>query len=71
VHVQGQLSFFTHNSDDLGSERNVIDEMAIHDVAMDPIRTGALDPMDFVSQMRKIGCQDRWGHNDILHEAID
>ena len=54
MHIQRQLRFFAHNANNFRPERNVIDEMSVHNVAMNPISPGLLDAMNFVSQPRKI-----------------
>src|SRR4029077_14956696 len=46
---------------------NVIDEMAIHDVAMNPIGACGFDPMDFVTESREIGGKNGRSNNDFFH----
>src|SRR4051794_14318614 len=41
------------------AERDVVDEVAVHDVAVDPIRAGLGDATDLFVQTGKIGREDR------------
>ena len=41
-----------------GPERNVIDEVAVHDVEMEPIGAGFFGAMDLGFEMREIGGED-------------
>ena len=50
MHVERELGVFADGRDDRGPEGNVVDEMAIHDVAMNPIRSCSFDAMDFVTE---------------------
>ena len=50
MHVEWQVSLFANETDDGWTERNVVYEMAVHDVAMDPISAGRLDFVNFLSQ---------------------
>jgi hypothetical protein len=54
MYVQREPCFFADELHNVRSERNVIDEMAVHDVAMNPIRACCLDTMNFVSEPREI-----------------
>ncbi len=47
MHIKRQLRLFADETDDRRAERNVVDEMAVHDVAMDPISPGCFDPLRF------------------------
>jgi hypothetical protein len=60
VNIKRQSSFFTNETDDRRAEGNVIDEVAVHDVAMDPVGAGLFDTPDFVGQMGEIGGEDGW-----------
>ena len=51
VHIQWQFGLSTHKTDDGWPEGNVIDEVAIHDVSMDPVRARSFHFVDFVSQL--------------------
>src|SRR5205807_773540 len=46
--IERQLGVFTDKIDNRRAERNVVHEMAIHDVAVDPIGAGVFNAMDFV-----------------------
>ena len=43
MHIEGKFRLFADNFDDHWAKRNVVDEMAIHDVAMDPIGAGVFN----------------------------
>ena len=58
MNVERKGGLFPHCRDHGRAKRNVIDEMAIHDVEMQPIGAGLFGPMDFVCEARKIGGQD-------------
>ena len=51
MHVQGESCFSAHEADNVRAEGNIIDEMAVHDVAMDPIGAGIFNFANFLSQM--------------------
>ena len=48
MHIEGKFRLFAENFDDHRAERNVVDEVAVHDVAMNPIRVGLFDQTDFI-----------------------
>ncbi len=56
--VERKLGVFSHRRDDSGPERNVIDEMAIHDVEMQPIGAGFLGAMDLGFEMGEVRGED-------------
>ena len=65
--VERQSRELANSRDDSRSEGNIIDEMSIHDVAMNPIGPGLLDPTDFIGQSGKIGGQNGGGDQDPMH----
>ena len=67
MHIQRQTCFLSHQPDNIRPEGNVIDEMAVHDVAMDPIRAGDFDAVDFLSQPREIRGQNGWSDDHFSH----
>jgi hypothetical protein len=58
MHVERELRVFTDGRDDRGPEGNVIDEMAIHDVEMKPIRARFFDAVDLGFKVREIRGKD-------------
>jgi hypothetical protein len=56
--IDRELSVFADSCDHRGSERNVIDEVAIHDVEMEPIGARFFDAMDLGREIREIGGED-------------
>src|SRR6059058_4590174 len=69
--VERQICELANNRDDSRAEGNVIDEMSIHDVAMNPIGPGLLNPANFIGQSGKIGGEDGWGDKDPMHGAFE
>src|SRR5947209_8704449 len=63
MHVERQVGLFTDKTDNRRTEGDVVHEMAIHDVAMDPIGPRLFDLADFLAQAGEVGGQDR-GVND-------
>src|SRR5437016_6242920 len=53
MHIQWQICFFAYESNNVRPEGNVIDEMAVHDVAMNPIGACGFDTMDLLSEPRE------------------
>ena len=51
MHIEGKFRLFTDEPDDRWAERNIVDEMAVYDVAMDPIGAGIFNFANFLSQM--------------------
>src|SRR5205807_7387539 len=69
--VERQICELANNRDDSRSEGNVIDEMSIHDVAMNPIGPGLLNPVHFIGQSGKIGGQDGGRDQDPMHGVME
>src|SRR5882762_2630225 len=69
--VERQSRELANSRDDSGSEGNVIDEMSVHDVAMNPIGPGLLNPVHFIGQSGKIGGKDGGGDQDSMHEVLE
>jgi hypothetical protein len=57
---------FSHGRDNRGTKRNVIDEVAVHDVEMKPIRAGLCGAMDLGLELRKIRGEDGRSDEDFL-----
>jgi hypothetical protein len=71
MHIQGQTGFLSHHSDDIRSKRNVIDEVAVHNVAVNPIGACGFDPVDFLSKPREICRQNGWSYEHFVHEVME
>ena len=69
--VERQICELANNRDDSRAEGNVIDEMSIHDVAMNPIGPGLLNPANFIGQSGKIGGEDGWRDKDPMHGVME
>jgi hypothetical protein len=59
--VEGQSRELANSRDDSRSEGNVINEMSVHDVAMNPIGPGLLNAAHFMAQSGKIGGENGGG----------
>jgi len=51
MHIERTFRLLADKTDDRRSERNVVDEMAVHDVAMDPIGARVFNFANFASQI--------------------
>ena len=58
VRVERELRPRSKVLDGLGTERQVRDEVAVHDVEMDAVGTGLLDAADRVGEVREVGVED-------------
>ena len=62
VRVERQLGPRAKVLDGLGAERQVRDEVAVHDIEMHAVRTGLLDPSHRIGEVREVGIEDARGH---------
>ena len=53
MNVERKLCLFAHGRDHGRAKRNVVDEMAIHDVEMDPIGAGFFNALRFLGELEK------------------
>jgi hypothetical protein len=60
-----------NNPDNLRPEGNVIDEMSVHDVAMNPICACRFNTMDFVAESREIGGKNGRGDDHFFHGVME
>ena len=60
MNVERQLGVLAHSRHHRRAEGNVIDEMAVHDVEMQPVRACTFDAVDLVFEMGEIRGQDGW-----------
>src|SRR5260370_32133092 len=58
-----------NNPDNLRPKGNVIDEMSVHYVAMNPICGCRFNTMNFVAESREISGKNGWGDDDSLHQT--
>jgi hypothetical protein len=58
MHIDREFRILSDQIDNCRPEGNIIDEMSIHNIAVNPVRSSLFDPSDFVSQSREIGCED-------------
>jgi len=71
MHVQWEIGEFANDRHNSGPKRNVIDEMSIHDVAVNPIGPSLLNPVNFIGQSGKIGSEDGGGDQDPMHGVME
>ena len=64
MHIKGELRQFARHRDDHRPEGNVIHEMTVHDVAVNPVGPGFLHPAHFPGEVREISRQDGRGDED-------
>ena len=57
VHVEKRPRQGAHGPDQVRAERDVRHEMAVHDVQVQPISAGGVDPFSFFGEPAVIGCQ--------------
>jgi hypothetical protein len=69
--VERQSRELANSRDNSRSEGNVVDEMSVHDVAMNPIGPGLLNPVHFIGQSGKIGGQDGGGDQNASHGVME
>jgi hypothetical protein len=58
MHIDREFRIPSDQIDNCRSEGNIIDEMSIHNVAVNPVSASLFDPSDFVSQSREVGGED-------------
>src|SRR5437763_15429294 len=69
--VERQSRELANSRDNSRSEGNVVDEMSVHDVAMNPIGPGLLNPVHFIGQSGNIGGQDGGGDQNASHGEME
>ena len=69
VDIERKLRVFVHKIDDCRAEGNVVHEMAIHDIAMDPVRAGLFNGMNFIGKFGKIGGKNG-GRDDRFRHGV-
>jgi hypothetical protein len=65
--IERQACFLANEPHNVWSERNIVDEMAVHDVAMNPIGARRFDAMDFFSEPREICRKNGRGDDNSSH----
>ncbi len=62
--IKRKFRVLPHRRDDPGAERNVVHEMAIHYVEMNPIRASRFDSVRFLGECGKVSCKDGGSNQD-------
>ena len=70
VDIERKLGLLAHKIDNRRPEGNIIDEMSVHDVAMDPISAGFFGGADFIGQAGKIGSENGGRDDDFLRGHV-
>ena len=68
MNVEGDFGLFADDFNDLGTEGDVGDEMAVHDVEVNPVGFGFFDAERFGGEFAKVSGQQR-GRNNHGREA--
>ncbi len=63
--IERKLRVFADGRDDSRPERNVIDEMAVHDVEMQPVRAGFFGAMDLGFELGEVRGEDGRSDEDL------
>ena len=71
VHIERQSGELADRFYHRRSERNIVDEMAVHDVAVNPIGPRRFDRSEFVAQFRKISGEDGRRDDAGIHVVRD
>ena len=70
MHVERQLAQLPHCLDHFRAEREVRNELPVHDVDMKPVGASGLAHGDVVGELREIRAQQRRRDADALHLAV-
>jgi hypothetical protein len=71
MYIQRQTCFFAYEPHNVRSKRNIIDEMAVHNIAVNPIGACGFDAMNFLSEPGEI-CRKNGRRNDnSSHEMME
>src|SRR4029453_16508187 len=71
VNIKRQTREFANGRDHSRAKRNVIDEMTVHDVAMDPIGSGPFDLAYLIGQSGKICGWNRRRNQHALNRVME
>jgi hypothetical protein len=69
--VERKRRVFSHGRDDGGAKGNVIDEVAVHNVKMEPICAGLCGAMDLGLKLREIRGEDGRSDEDFRMRHIE
>jgi hypothetical protein len=62
MNIKEDLGKRAHRFDDLRPKGNIRDEMPVHDVEMEPVRTGISSPFRSFAKASMVGGKKRWGY---------
>ena len=68
--VERQSGELANSRDHSRSEGNVVDEVSVHDIAMNPIGPGLLNSLHFIGQSGKIGGENGGSDQDSMHGVM-
>jgi hypothetical protein len=71
VNIKRQICDFANGRDHARAERNIVDEMTVHDVAMDPIGSRLFHPANLIGQSGKIGGENRGSNYYSRHGVME
>ena len=58
-----------HRRDELGTEGDILDKVAVHHVEVEPVRPGLLGPAHFLAHLRPVGREEGGGDDSGLAVA--
>lgn len=64
VHIERKPCEFVDKIDHRRTKGDIVDEVAVHDVAMNPIGPGGLNFADFIGEIGEVCGEDGWGDED-------
>ncbi|MND80444.1 hypothetical protein D3C80_722160 [compost metagenome] len=70
MRIEESLGARTNCFHHLRTERDVRNEMAIHNIDMNPVGTRFKHGIDFLAQARKVCGKDGWGDCDRTHSCL-
>ena len=67
MYIDGSGGGFGDGIHEGGAERNVVHEMAVHDIEMVPVGSGGFGAADFFVEASEVAGEDGWGDEDGVH----
>jgi hypothetical protein len=58
MNIERKIRVFPHRRYDRGAKGNIVHEMAVHDVEMNPIRASGFDALRFLRECGKVSGED-------------
>jgi hypothetical protein len=71
MYIEREPCRFPYVPNNVWPERNIIDEMSVHDVAMNPIGACGFDLVDLIAKPREVSGKNGWGNDHFSHGATE